>query len=454
MGVERSAALRPALEQAELLATLRQREASGRRSGFVGADPGGGRHAALRRRSMPAPTAVATPAERWPRAARVPRSGRRARRRRRTCRSVGRRCRSRPTANGRRRAPTDRGPAAAARRWSAPPRLPARRARCGRSSHRPRTTPALRPPPRIDTRPTPTATSAHGDRRVAQLRLNDRGGRPDAIAVQATARGRAVRNPSPTSTRPSRRTSWTTAMSPTPVTSDSASHRSLRRSSRLAPSSIQPSSPATTSGPRASASSTVSPAEPKNVSDGTCSGATAGRRIGTSVGSQAMEHAVVVARPAATATGSTWRASRGRSSVPTAPTARTTAVTSRPTPRAPSRPRSIGGSAACIASPTTVAAVTAAAMPMTRRPSRPTVRRAASDDTGADHGNEAGGDPEPRAGGSVVPGITTGRRANVACQDGSDGRRRRRREAPASVRRRTLSSHDHHPRRGPGGPPC
>ena len=42
------------------------------------------------------------------------------------------------------------------------------------------------------------------------------------------------------------------------------------------------------------------------------------------------------------------------------------------------------------------------------------------DDTGADHGNEAGGDPEPRAGGSVVPGITTGRRANVACQEGSE----------------------------------
>ena len=95
-------------------------------------------------------------------------------------------------------APADRGPAAAGRRRSAPSPPPARPARSARSSRRRRTRRA-RPRRRgCDTRPTPTATL-----RTATAASPSSGwtmvvATPAATAAQATARGKATRNPSPT----------------------------------------------------------------------------------------------------------------------------------------------------------------------------------------------------------------------------------------------------------------
>ena len=148
----------PHSSSTELLTALHQREARGGGPQLVDTDSGGGDDRDRRRHARRAPTAAAVPAEPWRRAARGPRSGRHARPRRRTCRSAGRRCRPRRRANGRPRAPTGRGPGGTGRRPSTPSPRPGRRARCARSSRRRRTRRAHPPPPRIDTRPTPTAT--------------------------------------------------------------------------------------------------------------------------------------------------------------------------------------------------------------------------------------------------------------------------------------------------------
>ena len=132
----------------------------------------------------------------------------------------------------------------------------------------------------------------------------------------------------------------------------------------LAPSSVHTSSPATTIGASARASSSASPLDPKNVSDGTCSGDTAGSGRGVLLGAPPIQNESAVTMPATTASGPTWRARRGRSSVPTVPTPITTAVTSSPAPAAPSRRSSMKWSSTRIATPTRVDIVTAAAIPI------------------------------------------------------------------------------------------
>ena len=163
-------------------------------------------------------------------------------------------------------------------------------------------------------------------------------------------------------------------------------------------------------GASGSASSTVSPADPKNASDGTCSGGHGGQRTRRPAGaleqmpndtrSRRRRRRRASRRGGPAAVAAAWPPSRPPSA---------TAVTSSAAPIAPSRRRPIGGSSTCIASPNDRRRGTAAAVPTTsRRPRSP--RRACGGDESDHHDrDEADQHPQPGARRAVRPRIAAGR---------------------------------------------
>ena len=459
VGVERAAALRPALEESQLLAALDQREA-------------GGAGPASRRWPTPAVATTGTTPM-------VDARAQRSRSARRAVATSSSRTSDRPACSAaapnvsisraslptspnshRSAARSNRSRTGKKQRGDRQHRRRRRRARhdLRRSWRRRRTRRARRPRrgwTRGRRRPPPSArrwpaSPSSGWTIVAAA--------PAATAAQATARGRAARKPSPTSTRPSRRTSCITATTPTPVTQAQRQPAQLpplvdarRRaaSTRAARRRRGDRAPGRAAPPRRAAS--------KKVSDGTCSGDTAGSSRGSALGSPAMPNANAVTTPASDGErADVARQPPAAAACRRCPTASTTAATSRPAPSAPRSGRSTDG----------VGDVHRLADDRGHRDGRghaeheePAAAAAApggGDQTGDDDRDEADEHPQPGAGGAVGPRVAAGR--SVAPRRRAPWRRRRTATATTASSRSAAGAPASPaiiiPAAGRRGPPC